>query len=76
MRNSKLSEKNQIDLSPRAPAHVAPPLSGKKGVRCARIISGQVSDRYIWRYTQPSQQDVREAADDLWSNVCDNAAGS
>ena len=34
--------------------------------RWPRSASGQVSDRYIWRYTQPSRDDIRDAAEELW----------
>ena len=65
--NSKLSAKNQIDVSPHVLRHTSlRKWAEKKGVRYARMISGQVSDRYIWRYTQPSRQEIRDAADDLW----------
>ena len=65
--NSKLNEKNKIDVSPHVLRHTAlRRWAEKKGIRYARKISGQVSDKYIWRYTEPSQQDARDAAEDLW----------
>ena len=65
--NSKLAAKNQIDVSPHVLRHTSlRRWADKKGVRYARTISGQVSDRYIWRYTQPSRDDIRDAAEDLW----------
>ena len=65
--NSKLPAKQQIQLSPHVLRHTSlRRWAEKKGVRYARQISGQVSDRYIWRYTQPSRDDIRDAAEELW----------
>ena len=65
--NSKLSNEQQIEISPHLLRHTSlRRWAEKKGVRYARQISGQVSDRYIWRYTQPSRQETRDAVEDLW----------
>jgi integrase/recombinase XerD len=65
--NSKLPNQQQIEISPHLLRHTSlRRWAEKKGVRYARQISGQVSDRYIWRYTQPSRQKTRDAVEDLW----------
>ena len=65
--NSKLKPANQIEVSPHILRHTSlRRWADKKGVRYARMISGQVSDRYIWRYTQPSRDEIRDAAEELW----------
>jgi len=65
--NSKLSAKNHITLSPHVLRHTSlRRWTEKEDIRFAKKISGQVSDRYIWRYTEPSRDEVREKAEDLW----------
>ena len=65
--NSKLPKDQQIQLNPHLLRHTAlRRWADKKGIRYARQISGQVSDRYIWRYTQPSRQETRDAVEELW----------
>jgi integrase/recombinase XerD len=65
--NSKLPKEQQIQLNPHLLRHTAlRRWADKKGIRYARQISGQVSDRYIWRYTQPSRQETRDAVEELW----------
>lgn len=65
--NSKLPADEHIEVSPHVLRHTSlRKWAEKKGIRYARQISGQVSDRYIWRYTQPSRSETRDAVEDLW----------
>ena len=65
--NSKVPTNEYIEVSPHVLRHTAlRKWAEKKGTRYSRQISGQVSDRCIWRYTQPSRQEIRDAADSLW----------
>jgi hypothetical protein len=36
------------------------------GVECAIELAGHTSDRYIWRYVQPSDYEKEEAMDNLF----------
>jgi hypothetical protein len=40
-------------------------LAEAKGVQYAMEASGHKTDRYIWRYVQPSSQDLADAIDEL-----------
>ena len=50
--NSELAKNQQIEISPHLLRHTSlRRWAERKGVRYARQISGQVSDRDIWRHT-------------------------
>jgi len=67
--NSKLPVDQAIAISPHVLRHTAlRKWAEKKGVQFARQISGQVSDRYIWRYVQPSEDATRDAVEALWES--------
>jgi integrase/recombinase XerD len=42
----------------------------KHGVAYAKEVSGHVSDRYIWRYVQPSQAEKEQALEGLYEGCC------
>jgi integrase/recombinase XerD len=65
--NARLAEKNHIELSPHVLRHTAlRKWTEKKGVQFAQKIAGHASDRYIWRYVTPSEDEVQAAVDELW----------
>ena len=41
-------------------------VAGRYGVQYAKELAGHTSDRYIWRYVQPSDEDKQEAVDGLF----------
>jgi integrase/recombinase XerD len=65
--NARLAEKDHIELSPHVLRHTAlRKWTEKKGVRFAQKIAGHASERYIWRYVTPSEDEVQAAVDELW----------
>ncbi|GAG11079.1 unnamed protein product, partial [marine sediment metagenome] len=38
----------------------------KYGVEYAKEVAGHTSDRYIWRYVQPSEEEKEAALEDLF----------
>ena len=40
-------------------------MANEKGVHYARKLSGHRSDRYIWRYIQPSEDTLEKEMDEL-----------
>ena len=65
--NSRLPAKEHIVVSPQVLRHTAlRKWTEKKGVRFPQKIAGHASDRYIWRYVTPSENEVQQAVDDLW----------
>jgi integrase/recombinase XerD len=66
--NARLPKDDHISLSPHVLRHTAlRKWTQKKGVQFAQKIAGHASDRYIWRYVTPSDAEVQQAADDLWT---------
>ena len=66
--NSTLPAKEQISVSPHVLRHTAlRKWTEKKGVRFAQKIAGHATERYIWRYITPSDTEIQDAVDDLWS---------
>ena len=66
--NSRLNKKDHIELSPHVLRHTAlRKWAHAKGVRFAQKIAGHSSERYIWRYVTPSDDEVQDAVDELWS---------
>jgi hypothetical protein len=41
-------------------------MARKHAVEFARELSGHASDRYIWRYVQPSDEEKQAAVEDLY----------
>jgi len=65
--NARLSDEQQISLSPHVLRHTAlRKWTEKKGVQYAMKIAGHASERYIWRYITPSDTEQQEAVDELW----------
>ena len=64
---TRLSGEQQISLSPHVLRHTAlRKWTEKTGVQFARKTAGHASDRNIWRYVTPSDDEVQQAADELW----------
>ena len=42
-------------------------MAEKNGIRYAQQMAGHTSSKYIWRYVQPSRDDMEEAIDDLFA---------
>jgi integrase/recombinase XerD len=64
--NAHLPEDEKISVSPHILRHtLLRKVANEKGVHYAMKLSGHRSDRYIWRYVQPSEQALAEALDDL-----------
>ena len=65
--NSRLSASEHIQVSPHVLRHTAlRKWANTKGIRFAQKIAGHSSERYIWRYVTPSEDEVQDAVDDLW----------
>ena len=64
--NAHLPEDERVDASPHVLRHTfLRKLAEKHGVQYASEASGQLSDRYIWRYVQPDQESLAEPIDDI-----------
>ena len=64
--NTHLPEKEKIHVSPHVLRHTTlRKLANKKGVHYAKKLSGHQTDRYIWRYVQPDEQDLADALDEV-----------
>jgi integrase/recombinase XerD len=64
--NAHLPEAEKIKVSPHVLRHtLLRKVANEKGVHFAMKLSGHRSDRYIWRYVQPSEQSLAEALDEL-----------
>lgn len=65
--NAKLSRKEQITLTPHVLRHTAlRKMAEKRGIRYAQQMAGHASSKYIWRYVQPSADEMEEAIDELY----------
>lgn len=65
--NTRVRKDQKTSSSPYLLRHTAlQKWTEKKGVRFAQKIAGHASDRYIWRYVTPSDEEVQQAADKLW----------
>lgn len=65
--NCHLAKKQHIELTPHVLRHTAlRKMAEKKGVRYAQKMAGHASPRYIWRYVQPSRDEMEEAIEDLF----------
>jgi len=65
--NARIPKKEAIDLSPHDLRHTAlRRMAEKKGIRFAQQMAGHASSHYIWRYVQPTSEDMEAAAEDLY----------
>lgn len=65
--NSTLGEAEQINLSGHVRRHTLHRIAAEKhGVQYAEELSGHASDRYIWRYLQPSAAEQERALEELF----------
>ena len=65
--NAKLSKREQITLTPHVLRHTAlRKMAEKRGIRYAQQMAGHASSKYIWRYVQPSADDMESAIDELY----------
>jgi integrase/recombinase XerD len=65
--NARRAKSEQIKLSPHVLRHTAlRKMAEKKGIRFAQQMAGHASTKYIWRYVQPSADQMEEAIDELF----------
>ncbi len=65
--NANLPDEEKISFSAHDLRHTyLRKLANKYGVQYAKEESGQVSDKYIWRYVQPSQAEREEKLEQLY----------
>jgi integrase/recombinase XerD len=65
--NTRLAKPQHIELTPHVLRHTAlRKMAEKKGVRYAQQMAGHASTKYIWRYVQPSRDEMEEAVDELF----------
>jgi integrase/recombinase XerD len=65
--NTTLPKKEQIEVTPHVLRHTAlRKMAEKKGIRYAQQMAGHASSKYIWRYVQPSRDEMEEAIDELF----------
>jgi len=65
--NAKIPDDEAIDLSPHDLRHTAlRKMAEKKGIRYAQQMAGHASSHYIWRYVQPSGDEMEEAVEQLY----------
>ncbi len=65
--NSSLPKKEHIHVSAHVLRHTFLRKAARKhGVEYAKELAGHTSDRYIWRYVQPSDAEKEEAIDNLF----------
>ncbi len=65
--NANLSKSQHISLTPHVLRHTAlRKMAEKKGVRYAQQMAGHAPSKYIWRYVQPSADEMEEAIEDLF----------
>jgi len=65
--NSTLPEEEHIHFSAHVLRHTMLRRAAEKhGVQYAKELSGHASDRYIWRYVQPSEDEKEQALEDLF----------
>lgn len=64
--NAHLPEAERFTVTPHTLRHTRlRAVANEKGLHYARKLSGHKSDRYIWRYIQPAEEDFEEALDAL-----------
>ena len=64
--NAQLPEEERFVVSPHSLRHtLLKKLADQKGIHVAMKQSGHRSDRYIWRYTQPSDAELASSSDEL-----------
>ena len=64
--NSSLPKEEEITLTPHMLRHTRlRQLTRAKGVEWAKKHSGQVSDKYIWRYVNPSDDELEAAQEEM-----------
>ena len=65
--NASLPEEQHIELSAHLLRHTfLRKVARKHGVEYAKELAGHTSERYIWRYVQPSEQEKEAALEDLF----------
>ena len=65
--NAKIRKSEAIEVSPHDLRHTAlRKMAEKKGIRYAQQMAGHASSHYIWRYVQPTSEDMEAAAEDLY----------
>ena len=65
--NAALPEKQHIHLSAHLLRHTfLRKIARKHGVEYAKELAGHTSERYIWRYVQPSDNEKEAALEDLF----------
>jgi integrase/recombinase XerD len=65
--NASLPEDQQIHLSAHLLRHTfLRKVARKYGVEYAKELAGHTSERYIWRYVQPSEEEKERAVEDLF----------
>ncbi len=65
--NATLPKKEHIHISAHMLRHtVLRKAARKHGVEYAKELAGHTSDRYIWRYVQPSDAEKEQAVEDLF----------
>ena len=65
--DATLSRKEHIHVSAHVLRHTLLRKAARKhGVEYAKELAGHTSDRYIWRYVQPSDAEKEEAVDNLF----------
>ena len=64
--NSTLPQQDRIHLSAHMLRHTALRKAAEKDIRYAMKLSGHVSTKYIWRYTEPGQREFDHALEELY----------
>ena len=65
--NSTLKPEEHIHLSAHDLRHTfLRQVANRYGVHCAKELAGHTSDRYIWRYVQPSDDQKQQVVDSLF----------
>ena len=65
--NTTLPKKERIEVTPHVLRHTAlRKMAEKKGIRYAQQMAGHASSKYIWRYVQPSRDDMENAVEELF----------
>ena len=65
--NARIPDEEAIDLSPHDLRHTAlRKMAEKKGIRYAQQMAGHASSHYIWRYVQPSGDEMEDAVEELF----------
>jgi integrase/recombinase XerD len=67
--NASLPEEEQINIHPHLLRHTfLRRVSDREDIRAARAVSGLKSDKYLWRYTQLTQEQVEKAVTGLYDD--------